>query len=481
MKLKPTIFLIVLYKPLWYYRLYIVYQSGRDAALCCWYTGMKNEYKALSRESLEVELKKYKDIVEMFTNTVLGGIARMSLGDMHIINGTEGYYRMTGYSQEESLEPPFSNCGMNLVVPEDIGRIENALEKMLKENTGISINYRIRKKDGSIVWNSAFATGVQENEQGRYIDVFFLDITQEREQQRQNLLNEERFRIISEQTKDVVFEWEIEPDRLHYSAVFEKLYGPVARPRSTKELLEGELFHEEDKPIVRKIIEDLRTTMPYAEFKARLRSGDGSYFWALHRVTVIQDENAKPSHVVGIISNVTEFVENALDLQHKAEHDLLTGLLNRGVAQRLIEQILEQSEERASHAFIQFDIDRFKQINDFMGHAAGDVALQNIARQMREMFGNEDILVRMGGDEFALFLTNFDSRVSLLKRLEQFLKRVCCDFMYEEKIYPLSISIGAALYPNDGKTFQILYENADVALYRAKRSGGNRLEFFKNN
>lgn len=440
---------------------------------------MKSEYKDLSREDLILELKNYKEIVEMFANTVLGGVARMSLKNMQIINGTDGYYRMTGYTKEESLDPPFSNCGMNLVVPEDLQYVQSSIEKLIRDNEDIHIDYRIQKKDGSIVWNSAFCTGVQEDDNDMYIDVFFLDITREREQKKLNLLNEERFRIISEQTKDVVFEWDMENDRLHYSPVYAKVFGPTPPARSTKELLERDLFYEDDKPMVKQVIEDLCAgTLPSAEFKARLRAADGNYFWSLQRTTVIRNENSEPSHVIGIISNVTDFVENALDLQHKAEHDSLTGLLNRAVSQRFIEQILIQSDKKVHHAFVQFDIDRFKQINDFMGHVAGDLALQEIARQMRKLFRDDDILVRMGGDEFVIFLTKFGSKKGLIKRLEQFVQSIRGDFKFEEKIYPLAISIGVAIYPNDGTSFQSLYENADVALYRAKRSGGNKVEFF---
>lgn len=441
---------------------------------------MKEKDTVLNLELLEAELKKYKDIVEMFTNTVLGGIARMAIDTMQIINATEGYYRMTGYTQEESLLPPFSNCGLNLVVPEDMDQIQAVIESLLLENKPIHVNYRIRKKNGSIAWNSAFCAGIQENEQGRHIDVFFLDITQEREQQRLNLLNAERFRIISEQTKDVIFDWEIENDQLHYSPVYEKVFGPMSPPATTKELLERNLIHEEDKPLIIEAMENMRTTTSYLEFKVRLRAADNSYFWALHRVTVIRDENSKPSHVIGIISNVTDFVENALDLQQKANHDPLTGLINRKVGQRLIEELLIQSDRDSQHAFIQFDIDRFKQINDFMGHVAGDVALQQIACLMRELFREEDILVRMGGDEFAVFLAKLGSIEALKKRVEQFRSAVCREFSYGEKIYPLSVSIGVTIYPSDGKTFDQLYENADIALYRAKRKGGNKVEFFSN-
>lgn len=438
---------------------------------------MENEYKNWSREELIEELIDYKDIVEMLENAVQGGVGRFSLKDMHIINATKGYYRMTGYTQEESLAPPFLNCGLNLVIPEDLKIMEKAIDTLINKNEAIHVDYRIRKKDGSTVWNSAFCSGVQGDEQDPHIDVFFLDITQERERQNQNLINEERFRIISEHTKDVIFEWDIKTNTFNYSSVFEKVYG-VKPPTNADELIASNLIYEADIPIVEKIMADMRSGIPNVEFKVRLKSADGSYYWALHRATIIQYENDKPSLVIGIISNITEFVENALVLQHKAEHDALTGLLNREVAERLIQFNLENAQQHAHYAFVQFDLDRFKQINDFMGHAAGDLALKEIACQMQKMFRSDDILVRMGGDEFAIFLLNCPNKKALKKRLDSFRQSIYSDFEFEEKIYPLSISMGIACYPDDGKTFQELYENADIALYRAKRSGGNTLKFF---
>ena len=440
---------------------------------------MEDDYRTWSRDDLEKKLKNYTEIVEMLSNAVLGGIAKMSLSNMEIIHATDGYYRMTGYTKEESWLPPFSNCGINLVVPEDIKIIEAAITDLYKGISPIRVDYRIKRKDGSIVWNSAFCSRVQESKIGACIDIFFLDITKEREQLRQNSINEERFKIISEQTKDVIFQWDIEPDLLQYSSVYEKVYG-AAPAKTSKELIASNVIHKDDKHIVEEVIEGLRANLPFAEFKVRLLSADGSYYWALHRATVIRDENSKPAYVVGIITNITEFVENALDLQHKAEHDPLTQLLNRSVAQNIIEDILKPSDSNSSFAFVQFDLDRFKQINDFMGHVAGDLALKSIAKVMRDMFNHEAVLIRMGGDEFVIFLSNVTNQQELNQKLNDFCKLVCCDFVFEEKIYPLSISIGVSLYPSDGTNYQELYENADVALYRAKRNGGNRLEFFNN-
>lgn len=566
---------------------------------------MGGNFEHLSREALEAELRKSIEIIDMFSNTVLGGVAKMSIENMAIISATEGYYRMTGYTQEESHFPPFSNCGVNLVLPEDLPGVQKMVEELIRENHPIKVDYRIRRKDGSIAWNTACCPGVEESEQGRLIDVFFLDsteakntelqlkslinnmtsgltrvkidagihvlyannefyrqvgytqeefaaapvesdylrivqpedrervlenakefvnsdvkrqsinfriikkngeigwirtyasrlyeelhgenllqcimtdITEERKFEKQNLLNEERFRIISEQTRDVVFDWDISSDSIYYSPVFEKMFGFPAPPAiSTKDLLKGDIFYNEDKPVIEKMIADMCMALPYVECRARMKGRDGGYFWTLHRATTIYDEDCKSIHIVGVISDINDLMKDNLDLRHRAAHDPLTGLMNRMAAKTLIEQVLRESTSSGSHAFIQFDIDRFKQINDFMGHAAGDFALQKIALQMREMFRSEDILVRMGGDEFGAFLANIASLEGVLKKIKQFLQVVYCDFKFEEKIYPLSVSMGVAIYPQDGQTFQELYEHADFALYQAKRAGGNRHEFF---
>lgn len=441
---------------------------------------MKESYEHMTRGELEAELREQKHIVDMFSTVVLGGIAKMSLEDMSIIEATEGYYKMTGYTKEESLLPPFSNCGMNLLVPQDVGGVQNAIEALLCEGNPICVDYRIKKKDGTTAWNTAYCTEVEEDEQGKKsIVAFFLDTTQEKEKEKQNFLNEERFRIISEQTRDIIFDWDIEKDNIHYSPVYEKVFGTPPPPSlSTKELLGGEMIYEEDKPVIEKMIEDIRMGVPYAECTVRLRAKDGAYFWALHRVTAInEDGNARPSDVVGIVSDIDHLMKNTLDLQHKAAHDQLTGLLHRTEAKELIETVLKTNADK-KHAFIEFDIDRFKQINDFMGHAAGDFALQKISSQMRELFRGEDILVRMGGDEFGIFLADPGSRENVAKKVKQFRQAVYCDLKFEEKIYPLSVSIGIAMYPEDGETFQTLYEHADRALYQAKHGGGNKSEFF---
>lgn len=564
-----------------------------------------NDYKEFTREELVHQLTKSKDILHMLSSAVLGGVAKMSLDSLHVLNASEGYYRMTGYTEEESHQAPFFSKGLNLVIPEDIPRIQSALSELVEDQHMICVDYRIRKKDGSIAWNTAYCSRIEEDHHGKYVDVFFvdstktkrlelqlsnlldhipcgciriqldsdvkilyanrqfyeqigytaqefseepfhdnllkivhikdrtaltrkfenyfsaeqsaplmefriltkdkqirwirlyvsalnetvldenrlqcilMDVTAEREQTRKNMLNEERFRIIAEQTRDVVFDWDIASDSIHYSPMFEKMFGITPPPCfCISDILEGDLVLEEDKTVLQCLVADMRAAVPYVECRVRMKGKNNSYFWTLHQATTIYDEDRHSVLVVGIISDIDSFMKNTLALEHKVAHDPLTGLLNRVAAQSDIEEVLKNSKPDQIHIFAQFDIDRFKQINDFMGHAAGDLALRKTAEQMREVFGSEDLLIRMGGDEFAIFVVNPVSFNSAARKIMAFLQKTSYDFRVGQKVYPLSVSIGCSVYPADGNTFQELYEHADSALYQAKQLGGNRLNFF---
>ena len=560
-------------------------------------------------DSLEEQLKQCKEIVTMFSNTIIGGVAKISIKDMSIITATDGYYQLTGYSRAESLLPPFSNCGMNLVIKEDLEELQDKVNYLITENKPIKVDYRIRKKDGSIAWNSGLCSSVQSNEDGQYIEVFFLDttqdknneiqlislidnltsglirmkfnskieilyannefyrqigytydefnsitlnndfslivyeedlayikaeikefiishknrktmsyrivtknnqikwikmqisrlyeeienelifqciltdITKDKEKEKQILLNEEKFRIISEQTRDIIFDWNIHTDEITYSPVYQKVFGsPPPKSMTSLKLLKSDIIHNDDKEILKTMIQDIKYNVPYSDCRIRLRKGDGTFFWALHRATAIREDENSPEadYVIGIVSDVNDLMEDTINLKIKAEHDDLTGLLNRATGQTIIENILTYSKSNTSHVFIQFDIDKFKQINDFMGHAAGDLALKLISSQIKEIFKKTDVLIRMGGDEFAVFIKDIHNINTIHKRIETLRDTIFSDFQFEEKIYPLSISIGAAFWPQDGSTFDELYKNADIAMYQAKRNGGNKYVIFND-
>ena len=156
-------------------------------------------------------------------------------------------------------------------------------------------------------------------------------------------------------------------------------------------------------------------------------------------------------------------------LEHQAEHDGLTGLLNHAAAKRRIERILK--ERRKKYAFIVFDLDNFKYANDNYGHLFGDEVLKHVAETLKNSTRNEDICARMGGDEFLIFMPYKEEAESQVKRIFGLL----CD-KYKE--FQISVSIGVAYAENCGRDYDTLFHMADEALYEAKRGGRKAYRFY---
>ncbi len=155
-------------------------------------------------------------------------------------------------------------------------------------------------------------------------------------------------------------------------------------------------------------------------------------------------------------------------LHQQRDTDELTGLLNRFAFEREVQHYIETSNQSAF--FIIIDLDDFKPINDEYGHAVGDEVLHAVAEKMRESFRENDYLARLGGDEFVVFVPTWSSQAMAAEGINAFLEQVTTITMPDHDRLSVSASAGFARYPSDGATFIELYRNADLALYRAKRT-----------
>ena len=164
-------------------------------------------------------------------------------------------------------------------------------------------------------------------------------------------------------------------------------------------------------------------------------------------------------------------------LEVKADTDLLTGLNNKLATERKIKEYIEKNPDSQSMMFV-LDIDNFKKINDTMGHAFGDEVLRSLGKQIGVLFRATDIIGRAGGDEFIIFLkgiTDTESIKKEAKKVEDFFK----DFKAGEYTkYSATASIGVAIFPKEGDSFENIYKAADKALYKAKERGKNQLAFY---
>jgi diguanylate cyclase (GGDEF)-like protein len=196
-------------------------------------------------------------------------------------------------------------------------------------------------------------------------------------------------------------------------------------------------------------------------------------------VSAVRDNQGAISHYVGIFTDISERKAAADRILHFAQYDLLTELPNRVLLLDRLEQLIVSSRrESRQSAVIFLDLDRFKEVNDSMGHDAGDLLLQAIARRISGCVRKSDTVARMGGDEFVVLLPEIDGTDGVANVAQALLSAVCAPLTLKEQELSISASIGIAIFPEDGVSAGDLLRNADAAMYRAKNGGRNAFNFY---
>ena len=179
------------------------------------------------------------------------------------------------------------------------------------------------------------------------------------------------------------------------------------------------------------------------------------------------------------VTDIDERKRRELDLENKAEHDALTGLLNRQSASMRMANALERTLQRGYNgAFAIIDLDDFKRVNDRYGHLSGDTVLADVAQHLCSAFRKNDLICRWGGDEFVVYCEDME-RSDIEKRLLELSEGPWNAMLPDNRVIELSVSTGIAMVPQDGIAFKTVYERADRALYRAKSKGKAHFCFFE--
>ncbi|MCB1955394.1 MAG: PAS domain S-box protein [Rhodocyclaceae bacterium] len=200
---------------------------------------------------------------------------------------------------------------------------------------------------------------------------------------------------------------------------------------------------------------------------------DGSLFWAEVSVSPVLDEGGSLTHYISVITDVTERIRFEEELKHHATHDSLTGLANRVLLSDRIDQAVAHAQRSGRQAAVLLlDLDRFKFINDSLGHSAGDAVVKTVGARLESCLRRGDTVARIGGDEFAVVLAELpvDAGVSnVIGKIEQALS-LPVDLPGQQLF--VSASVGVSLAPSDGTSAEALLRNADAAMYAAKEQGG---------
>ena len=223
------------------------------------------------------------------------------------------------------------------------------------------------------------------------------------------------------------------------------------------------------------------------ELTAQTETKDGNKKWLSFRVMVSMDvisSQLKPVSYI-TITDVTEKVEKNRRYAREREYlrdcaarDSMTRLLNRGTMEDRIKEELESVAEGQNYAYIAIDLDNFKQVNDVYGHWVGDRVIMSVSNILREVYGNQVSIGRMGGDEFAVFLPDVKDRMWIQGQADEVLYRLRRQKEMIGMAEETTASIGIAFGPEDGTSFRELYHRADAALYQVKKEEKNSIAIY---
>ncbi|CDG84108.1 sensor domain-containing protein [Janthinobacterium agaricidamnosum] len=206
---------------------------------------------------------------------------------------------------------------------------------------------------------------------------------------------------------------------------------------------------------------------------------NGEVFWNDLSITPVPDENGKVSHFIGMINDVTALKQRTAHLEHEVNHDALTGLANRNLLWDRLDQALHVAQRKKSLvATILLDLNKFKFINDTMGHDVGDEVLRVVAKRLQASVRDSDTVARLSGDEFVLVLADQPSLRFTLRMVERVRISLSKPIIYEDQEIPVGAALGVSVFPHDGANAYELMRAADVAMYHSKESGNGDVHFF---
>ncbi len=213
------------------------------------------------------------------------------------------------------------------------------------------------------------------------------------------------------------------------------------------------------------------------ECELRLRHRDGHWVWVLDRGRICTwTEQGEPEWVMGIHLDISQRKAAEAELERLAHYDSLTGLARHSLLNAHIRQAMSQARRHDSQfALLFLDLDGFKQVNDVHGHEAGNQLLAELARRMKSCLREIDTVARIGGDEFAALVVDLPERAAVLPLVQRLLETLALPVRQGAQSMQVSASIGVAFHQRDA-SLDDLMQQADAAMYQAKRSGKNRYQ-----
>ncbi len=361
-----------------------------------------------------------------------------------------------------------------MIAEEDLAEVQAVFARLTAGETPIQHETHWVTASGGkrlIRWTRTVVT--DERGKVRYFIANGIDVTEQKSDEAELRLAASVFR----NTSEAVVVTDAQARILSVNPAFTELTGytaPEVLGRNPRQIKSGR--HD------RKFYQDMWTSLlGTGEWRGEIwnRRKDGETFLAWQTISGVRDDTGAIFRFVSVFSDITELHVKDEQLRHQAYHDALTGLPNRLLLQDRLAQGLEAAKRHGTAVGVLFiDLDRFKVVNDSLGHDVGDMLLVEVARRIHSSLRRSDTVARLGGDEFVVVLHDVSSSSEVAEVVEKLIAQIVKPMVLQDHPVQVGASVGIALFPQDGSDVTSLMKGADAAMYQAKTAGRSGFRFF---
>jgi diguanylate cyclase (GGDEF)-like protein/PAS domain S-box-containing protein len=419
------------------------------------------------------ELRRFR----MALDSSIDAVYLIDHASMRFIDVNETASATLGYTYDELLR-----LGPHDLKPDagELQRINRRFDEVIQSDSKTGMIRTVhQRKDGSRIPVEVYLRAFQS--EGRQLLVAVVrDITERLKAEAELRDSEQRFRVAFNQA--AVGLAHVAPEG-RWVMVNQKLCEIVGYTQ--KEMLTlryQDLTHPDDLPYDIELARRMLAGEVHEQSREkRYRHKKGHYIWVNLTSSLVWDINGKPKYYSTVVEDISRRKQVEGELAHLANHDVLTGLPNRSLLlDRLSQAIAFANRLGDEVAVLLIDLDRFKNVNDSLGHDVGDRIITEISHRLLSRVRDGDTVARWGGDEFVVVLGDVTHEDAVANFAQKLLETLSQPMMIEEhELYPAG-SIGISLYPKDGDQPAVLLKNADTAMYRAKEAGRNNFQFYAN-
>ncbi|MBZ0156545.1 MAG: EAL domain-containing protein [Alphaproteobacteria bacterium] len=434
---------------------------------------MQNEELRHARTEMEISHRKYSDL---FDFAPVGYFLIDHLGLIKEVNLTGA--DMLGIQKRLLQDRPF----FLFVHKDDRSTFHSHLKETLERQSRQTCEVRIGKKDGSLLHFQLQSIAVEDRKGAEALcRTTVTDITERKHWEEQLRESEEKYRELVQSARSIILKTDMQGTIIFFNEFAQEFFGYTVAEAAGRKVV-GTIVPplSPSAQVFREMLVSI-TLDPnhYQEIEGEGTRKNGERVWIAWTNRPIRDRSGNLTGVLTAGQDITERKRAEETMQHQAHHDALTGLLNKTHFMEYLSNALRQARRYGYMLAVMFlDLDRFKAINDSLGHAMGDTLLQSVSERLRASVRDSDVIARIGGDEYTILLPHISHAEDAAKTAEKILEHFTRSFLLDGNELYCGISIGISLFPEDGEQPETLLRNADIALYHVKEHGRGTFEFY---